>query len=276
MTDFCPSSGITPHFITTYRWDNEQLQSHQTQDLIAKEEPLQIRIEGQPFATLMRTPGHDADLITGFLITEKIISSPKDILELSFCPSLTNPDTQSVADILLTHPDKLPKPQNRLTSTSSCGICGKEMIETHLTHTHPTLPLPHISPQHLTTLPDLMRKQQGDFTKTGAIHACAYFDEKHQLIALREDVGRHNALDKLIGHLHTTLNPYPTHLMGILLLSGRVSFEMMQKAHLAGFTTIAAISAPTSLAIDFARQANMRLIGFLRPPTWNLYHDPSH
>jgi FdhD protein len=239
-------------------------------DEVATEEPLQIRVEGQSVAVVMRTPGHDRELAAGFALTEGIIRKSADLFEITSCLA-TEPATGNVVEISLTNPGSFDatKLSRHVFSSSSCGICGRATIEAAMQQFAPIVQAPRIDPAVLLRLPEQLRGAQETFERTGGLHACALFALDCRLLLLREDVGRHNALDKLIGHEllagHLSLGDC------ILLLSGRVSFEMTQKALAAGIATIAAISAPTSLAVEFAQANNQTLIGFLRGETMNVY-----
>ncbi len=239
-------------------------------DEAAVEEPLEIRIEGQSIAVVMRTPGHDRELAAGFVLTEGIVRASADIFEISSC--LTTDETAGNGiDITLADPGKLDlaKLSRHVFSSSSCGICGKATIAAAMQQFPPIAVGPTLDPRVLLQLPRKFAAAQETFQRTGGLHACALFDASGDLLLLREDVGRHNALDKLIGH-QLLAKQLPLGKQ-ILLLSGRVSFEMTQKALAAGIAVIAAISAPTSLAIEFARANQQTLIGFLRGETMNVY-----
>ncbi len=239
------------------------------QDDIAVEEPLEIRVEGRSVAVVMRTPGHDHELAAGFLVSEGVVTNARDILEISQCPHTGNMKG-NVVDVLLGRAvvnwDSLTR---HVFSASSCGLCGKTSLDSVLQRFPPVTSHCTVSAHLIRSLPQKLRAAQDTFDKTGGLHACAIFDLSGHLIALREDVGRHNALDKILGFgLRQGLLPWSQH---VLLLSGRVSFEMMQKALAAGVPIVAAISAPTSLAVDFARDSGQTLIGFLRGETMNVY-----
>ncbi len=239
-------------------------------DEVATEEPLEIRIEGQSVAVVMRTPGHDRELAAGFVLTEGIVREGADIFEITSC--LTKGESAGNGiDITLADPARfdLTKLSRHVFSSSSCGICGKATIESAMQQFAPIKAAPSLDAKLLLQLPEKLAAAQKTFQRTGGLHACALFDANGELILLREDVGRHNALDKLIGH-QLLAKELP---LGncILLLSGRVSFEMTQKALAAGIGVVAAISAPTSLAIEFARANHQTLIGFLRGDTMNVY-----
>jgi FdhD protein len=243
--------------------------AREVQDFVATEEPLELRVEGRSVAVVMRTPGYDRELAAGFLVSEGIIKSAHDVLEISQCPQTTE-STGNVVDVLLggvvVNWENLTR---HVFSASSCGLCGKTSLDSVFVKFPPVTESWKAPPSLLWSLPQKLREAQSAFDRTGGLHACAIFDRQGQLIALREDVGRHNALDKVLGHgLLNQLLPWNQH---ILLLSGRVSFEMMQKALAAGVAIVAAISAPTSLAVDFAKESGQTLVGFLRDGTMNVY-----
>lgn len=244
------------------------------EDLTAREEPLEIRVEGRSVAVVMRTPGHDEELVAGFLVSEGIVKQARDILEISQCPSVGNIHG-NVVDVLLggavVNWDSLTR---HVFSASSCGICGKTSIDSVFQNFPPLLGDPdfRVHPDIIASLPAKLRAAQATFSQTGGLHASAIFDAQGQMLVLREDVGRHNALDKVLGHgLKAGHLPYSQH---ILLVSGRVSFELMQKALAAGVPIVAAISAPSSLAVEFAQTSGQTLIGFLRGQTMNVYTHP--
>lgn len=240
-------------------------------DLVAREEPLEIRVEGSPVALVMRTPGHDEELTAGFLLTEGIITSASDIFEISACPSQQDATEANAIDVILTDRSKFdPKKLTRhVFTSSSCGICGKATLDSVFTDFPKIENAPPIDPTLIQSLPDKLRAAQETFEKTGGLHASGLFTNEGELLALREDVGRHNALDKILGYaIQNNLLPLSNH---ILLLSGRVSFELMQKSLAGGIPTIAAVSAPSSLAVDFAKESGQTLIGFLRGERMNVY-----
>ena len=241
-------------------------------DLVTREEPLEIRVQGRNVAVVMRTPGHDRELAAGFLLSEGVVRRTDQILDIIKCPG-TGRSKGNIVDVLVGDAevdwDSLTR---HVFSASSCGLCGKTSIDSVFQRFPPVTVEVITTPELLWSLADKVRAAQATFTKTGGLHACAIFDLEGNLVALREDVGRHNALDKILGYalLHDLL-PFDQH---ILFLSGRVSFEMMQKALAAGVPIIAAISAPSSLAVQFAAESNQTLVGFLRDPKLNIYtHD---
>lgn len=239
-------------------------------DEVAAEEPLEIRVEGQSIAVVMRTPGYDRELAAGFALTEGIVRQASDIFEITTC--LTKAESAGNAvEIVLADPAKFDAERlsRHVFSSSSCGICGKATIAAAIQQFPPIGAAGAVRAELLLGMPGKFRAAQETFQRTGGLHACALFDSSGNLLLLREDIGRHNALDKLIGHeLLAQRLPLGEN---VLLLSGRVSFEMTQKALAAGIAIIAAISAPTSLAVEFAQANNQTLVGFLRGETMNVY-----
>jgi FdhD protein len=238
-------------------------------DAVATEEPLEIRVEGRSIAVVMRTPGHDEELAAGFLLTEGVVHGASDLFEISVCPS-TSQGGGNVVDVLLAgvkvNWDSLTR---HVFASSSCGICGKTSMDA-VFQSFPKVESPwKVSSNVLLSLPDKLRAAQSAFEKTGGLHASALFDLEGKLLVLREDVGRHNALDKVLGFaLRQNMLPLSQHL---LMVSGRVSFEIMQKALAGGIGLVAAISAPSSLAVDFARESGQTLAGFMRDDRLNVY-----
>ena len=240
-------------------------------DEVAIEEPLEIRIGQDPLVVTMRTPGNDEELAAGFLLSEGIVKTRTDLREITRCTlpaSLGN-----VLNIALAATAKFtPAAAHRFgTISTSCGLCGKTSIE-FIRQQFPPIdgatPI-RIEAAKLLELPGRLRSAQGNFARTGGIHAAGIFDLAGNLVAVREDIGRHNAVDKVIGRAFLDgLLPLSRHL---LLVSGRSSLEIVQKALAAGIPIVAAVSAPSSLAVNFARESGQTLIGFLRPPTFNIY-----
>lgn len=260
--------------------------SFETQDPVVIEEPLEIILEygptgarsQQPISVTMRTPGQDAELAIGFLFTEGILSGKTALAESpggqeNHSGQESHRGTANTIHIPLSPavtPD-LKKLQRHFYTSSSCGVCGKTSIESLYTIHPPKPPAtgPHIDAELLYHLPESLRKSQDLFDSTGGLHAAGLFDQQGNLQALREDVGRHNALDKLIGYaLLQDLLPLDKH---ILLLSGRACFELIQKAAMAGITIIAAVGPPSSLAVQLARDGGITLVGFLREQRFNIY-----
>ena len=247
-------------------------------DALATEEPMEIRLVSgearQTVAVTMRTPGADFELAAGFLYGEGIVSSPEDILKISYCidPDIGAEQQYNIVNVELRGGrDYDLKPLERhFYTTSACGVCGKASLEQLELRGCPVIPSgPELTPQKIYALPDKLREAQGLFEATGGLHAAALFDSEGELVALREDVGRHNATDKLVGWaLLEGRLPLSDH---IVMVSGRSSFEILQKCPTAGVPVVCAISAPSSLAVDVARQFGMTLIGFLRGNRFNVY-----
>jgi FdhD protein len=242
-------------------------------DDLAAEEPLEIRVRKQALAVTMRTPGQDIDLAMGFLLTEGIIAAADDVVTAQLCAGADTPNTYNVVDIVL-GPDVPPPvtdPSRNFYTTSSCGVCGKASIDAVRTRSRFEVaddPLT-VPARMLAQLPDRLRVAQRTFDRTGGLHAAGLFTAGGELLVLREDVGRHNAVDKVIGWaLREGRLPLTRH---ILLVSGRASFELTQKAWMAGLPLLAAVSAPSTLAAELADEAGMTLVGFLRGPSMNVY-----
>jgi FdhD protein len=253
--------GIGPGQIIRRKQDGTLEYRH---DELTIEDPLEIRIAGQTIATTMRTPGHDEELAAGFLLSEAIISASDDIVEISRDRSAVNVQLRAGMK------PKLNSAQRFGTISSSCGVCGKESIDA-IRQSFPPIQatLLRINIETILSLPEKMRGNQSDFARTGGIHAAGIFNSDGEPLIVREDIGRHNAVDKVIGRglLNRSL-PLHHH---ILLVSGRASFEILQKALAAGIPIVASVSAPSSLAMEFARVNNQTLISFLRPPSFNIY-----
>jgi FdhD protein len=228
----------------------------------------------KPLSITMRTPGNDINLAVGFLFSEGIIKSQQD---LEYIKPGNDPNGNAIIAKLQPHVSvDLVKLERHFYTTSSCGVCGKTSMEAVEQQCNIELPKTQwkIEPRILYSLPDILRAEQSNFEKTGGIHGCALFDLGGKLIHISEDVGRHNALDKLIGHFVLSTPNAADHIPlcnHILLLSGRISFELVQKAAMAGIRMIAAVGAPSSLAIDLAEDMGITLIGFLRGDRCNIY-----
>ncbi|HEY0754233.1 MAG TPA: formate dehydrogenase accessory sulfurtransferase FdhD [Ktedonobacteraceae bacterium] len=247
------------------------------EESVTVEEPLEIRLGGRSLAIIMRTPGHDIELAPGFLLSEGLIQLPEDVLQVRAACDAEGLPLPNVVEVLLREPLMteivISTAQRRFTVASSCGLCGKDSIADILCSAAPvTEDHFQLAASSLYELPERLRQAQAVFTHTGGLHAAGLFDARGNLCLLREDVGRHNAVDKLLGHgiLQHTL-PYANYL---LLVSGRTSFEIIQKALRARIPCIAAISAPSSLAVEMAEQSGITLIGFLRTRTMNVYTHP--
>jgi FdhD protein len=244
------------------------------QDLLAVEEPLEIRINERPISITMRTPGHDFELVAGFLFTEGIIPGPDAIERIRFTTdhehsrsagNSVSVDLKSGVEV------DFGRLGRHFYTSSSCGVCGKASLEALAAQGCPVLPRngPYFRAALIPELPGRLRREQAVFDRTGGLHAAALFDSNGELRSLREDVGRHNAVDKLIGAEmlagRTPLNDR------LVMVSGRASFELMQKALMAGIPVLAAVGAPSSLAVEVAQRYNMTLLGFIRDGRFNVY-----
>jgi FdhD protein len=255
--------------ISITRWDGGM--AREAIDEVVDEEPLEIRVKDRAISVTMRTPGHDAELAAGFLLTEGIIARPEDVVSIRHC--VRNRE-RNVINVTLNGAVAVDFQQltRHVFASSSCGLCGKATIASIHRRFPPVQSDLAIDAAVLSTLPELMRSAQFTFDRTGGLHAAALFDASGRLILLREDVGRHNAVDKLVGHcLLAGLAPLDEK---VLVVSGRTSFEILQKALAARVPIIAAVSAPSSLAVEFAEKAGQTLIGFLREGRMNVYSHP--
>lgn len=242
--------------------------SRPRRDVLAVEEPLELRIGGEPFVVTMRTPGHDVELAMGLLFSEGIISRAEDVQEAMHCASDGALNTYNVLSLTLRVPAPAPR---RFTTTSACGVCGKDSIEAVRTASafspaEDDAPLPL---DVFIQLPEALAEHQRLFSRTGGTHAAGLFTPDGELLVCREDVGRHNAVDKVIGWaLHSGRIPLER---TTLQVSGRASFELVQKAAMAGIPVFGAVSAPSSLAVQMAQEAGITLAGFMRGDTMNVY-----
>jgi FdhD protein len=250
-------------------------------DSLAAEEPLEIRINGTALTVSMRTPGHDFDLVAGFLVAEGLVARLDQLTAMRYCAGATDSadggedgggNTYNVIDASLRNRAAAPATLHRnLLTSSACGICGRETIEAIRTRVPYDLTADglRVAPDTLYGLPDQLRAAQAVFEATGGLHAAGLFTADGRLLCLREDVGRHNAVDKVIGWaLREDLLPLRGH---VLMVSGRASFELTQKAAMAGIPLLAAVSAPSSLAVDLAGELGLTLVGFLRDRSANVY-----
>lgn len=250
-----------------------------TMDTLAVEEPLEIRVGGTSLAITMRTPGHDFDLAAGFLVSEAVISTGDEFFAARYCAGATAEglNTYNVLDVTLAPGVPAPDPslERAFYTTSSCGLCGKASIDAvRTTSQHDVRHDPLVvDPALLATFPDRLREGQDVFEKTGGLHAAALFDGRTgELLVLREDVGRHNAVDKVVGW---AVKEARLPLGGtVLMVSGRASFELTQKASMAGIPVLAAVSAPSSLAVDLATELGVTIVGFLRGRSMVVYSRP--
>ncbi|GAC1649176.1 MAG: formate dehydrogenase accessory sulfurtransferase FdhD [Ktedonobacteraceae bacterium] len=262
--------------VTRWQWNEQQSRT----DQLTVEEPFELRISRRSLAVIMRTPGHDRELAMGFLLTEGIINHADDVLTLEEDLDVDGLPLANVLNITLRRERQQDPTQTQPVAferhfavSASCGLCGKNSIADLMTTTPALEPdTLRFSSTVLYELASRLRTEQAVFQHTGGLHAAGIFDEQGTLLLLREDVGRHNAVDKLIGHslLHDTY-PYKNR---ILMVSGRTSFEILQKALLAHIPCVAAISAPSSLAVELAERSGITLIGFLRDSSMNVYTHP--
>ncbi|WP_026120432.1 formate dehydrogenase accessory sulfurtransferase FdhD [Nocardiopsis potens] len=244
-------------------------------DTLVVEEPMEIRFGGTPLTVTMRTPGHDFDLAAGFLAGEGAVAAARDITAIRYCLGTAEDgsNTYNVVDVAAA--PHVPPPaaslERNFYTTSSCGLCGKSSIDAVHTAIRWEVaddPL-RLTPEELSALPDRLRAAQRVFDRTGGLHAAGLFDAGGELLCLREDVGRHNAVDKLVGWaLREDRLPLRR---TVLMVSGRASFELVQKALMAGIPALAAVSAPSSLAVELARAHGLTLVGFLRGTSMNVY-----
>ncbi|MER7775727.1 formate dehydrogenase accessory sulfurtransferase FdhD [Streptomyces sp. NPDC096191] len=245
-------------------------------DTLVAEEPLEIRLNGKPLAITMRTPGDDFALAAGFLVSEGVLAERGDLQNIVYCAGATvdGSNTYNVVDVRTSPGVSIPDItlERNVYTTSSCGLCGKASLDAvRTTARWPIADAPPVlvTPELLADLPDRLRASQRVFDRTGGLHAAALFTEDGELVDVREDVGRHNAVDKLVGRaLQNGDLPLSR---SVLLVSGRASFELAQKAVMAGIPVLAAVSAPSSLAVDLAAETGLTLVGFLRGSSMNVY-----
>lgn len=248
-------------------------------DRAATEEPLEVRLHNRPFAVIMRTPGSDRELAAGFLLAEGVIGHADDLGTIEYCTDPGADHPENVINVSLTHASaeavkRLLESRRNVTTNSSCGMCGRLTIDSLRTNA-PALTLTWTTPipaSSVVDIPDRLRQAQTVFDETGGLHAAGLFTRAGTLETIAEDVGRHNAVDKVVGRMliqeRLPLSDY------LLFVSGRTSFEIVQKAFLAGIPMVASVSAPSSLAIDLAEDCGITLIGFLRGINFNIYAHP--
>jgi len=252
-------------------------QAASERDQVAVEEPMEVRVNGASFAVIMRTPGADRDLAAGFLLAEDVVRGVDEIGTIEYCQDVTDEGRDNTINVTVTGGavDRLTErlgERRQVMMTSSCGLCGRRTIESLQAHATAVNGDWTVNGDVIAALPDRLRASQSVFDSTGGLHAAGLFDRAGLLQLSAEDVGRHNAVDKIAGRtLLAGLHPLDT---SILLVSGRTSFELVQKALLAGIPLIAAVSAPSSLAIELAESANITLCGFVRGPRFNIYTHP--
>jgi FdhD protein len=247
-------------------------QTEPARDRVAHEEPLEIQLAGASLAVVMRTPGHDLELVTGFLLTERAVDSLAEVESVRHCTEARTPEAEdNVVRVTLrpgVRPD-LERLRRNLFASSSCGVCGKATLENALATAAPLDDATRLPASLLLALPERLRSAQRVFEETGGLHAAGLFDADGRLLVAREDVGRHNAVDKVIGWAARAGRlPLSGH---VLLVSGRASFEIVQKALAARVPIVAAVSAPSSLAVSLAEVAGIALVGFLRGTGFNVY-----
>lgn len=244
----------------------------EAQDRAVAEEPLEIRLHKRPFATIMRTPGADRELAAGFLLAERVLQSSDDLGGIELCR-----DVENVVDVILVGPsaeglDRLIADRRNVTASAACGVCGRLSIDTLAADLPRVQGALTIGASTLAGLPERLRAGQPLFAATGGLHAAALFQSDGTLRTSAEDVGRHNAVDKIVGRM-VMQDALPLSDV-VLLVSGRTSFEIIQKAWCAGIPVVAAVSAPSSLAIALARDAGITLVGFVRDGNFNIYTHP--
>lgn len=238
------------------------------EDEVAREEPLEIRVRGRAVSVTMRTPGHDDELALGFLLSEGLIHHRDDVLRVEPCDRNEDGNLLNI-QLAPTVPVDFDRLTRHVFASSSCGLCGKATVDAVRQQFSKVAGSATITADTLLSLPAKMRQAQETFSRTGGLHAAALFTTTGELVVLREDVGRHNAVDKVLGHaLLQGQIPASNH---VLLVSGRTSFEILQKALAGGVSIVAAVSAPSSLAVQFAAESGQTLIGFLRDGRMNLY-----
>jgi FdhD protein len=244
------------------------------EDLVAVEEPLEVRLHGSPFAVIMRTPGADRELAAGFLLGEGVIASPDDLGAVEHCRHPSQPDRHNVVDVFLTAAaragvERHLAERRNVSTTSSCGLCGRVTIESLERRLVPLAVEWAVAAADVARLPEWLRARQRLFDETGGLHAAGLFHAGGECLAFAEDVGRHNAVDKVVGRmLMDDRLPAGT---AVLAVSGRSSYEIVQKAWSAGVPVACAVSAPSSLAIDLAQAAGITLIGFARDGRFTVY-----
>ena len=246
-------------------------------DIVAVEEPLELRLHDKPFVVIMRTPGSDRELAAGFLLSEGLIVSADELGAVEHCRHPDHADAHNVVNVFLLGsaaaelPARLAERRNVLAN-SSCGVCGRLTIDTLRTRASPLRETLTLTPERVLSMPAQLRVRQPLFDETGALHAAAVFSANGECLAIAEDVGRHNAVDKVVGQLLLEERlPLSNHALAV---SGRTSFEIVQKAWLAGIELVCAVSAPSSLAIELSAEAGITLVGFARDNGFNIYSHP--
>jgi FdhD protein len=246
-------------------------------DRAATEEPLEVRLHNRPFAVIMRTPGADRELAAGFLLAERVIAGADDLGAIAHCTDAAADHPENVVNVTLADGsaaalDRLLAGRRQVTTNSSCGMCGRRTIESLTTDVAPLAAAWRVPASLIASLPEQLRARQAVFDETGGLHAAGLFARDGRLVDVAEDVGRHNAVDKIVGRmLMREALPLSDHL---LCVNGRTSFEIVQKAVIAGIPIVAAVSAPSTLAVDLARECGVTLVGFIRGDRFNIYAHP--
>jgi FdhD protein len=268
-----PHQGKKQLQITPLRWSRGG--AAPAPDAVAVEEPLEIRLGGRRFTITMRTPGDDEELAAGFLHAEGFINSRAELGEIRRLRDAKGAPEPNALDIVLNVPaeglrDRLSR---NFTINSSCGICGRTSIESLTRRIAPIASEMRVHAETILAIAPKLRAAQQVFEATGGLHAAARFDRTGELLAIREDIGRHNAVDKIVGH--ALMNDQLPLVDSVMMVSGRLSFEIVQKAAAAGAPILAAVSAPSSLAVELAEEVGLTLIGFLREGGFNIYTHPA-
>jgi FdhD protein len=246
-------------------------------DLAATEEPLELRLHGHPFAVIMRTPGADRELAAGFLLAERVITGADGLGTIAHCTDPAADHPENVVDVTLANGSaeaiaRLLAGRRQVTTNSACGMCGRRTIESLAADAAPIGAAWTVTASTIVALPARLRARQAVFDETGGLHAAGLFSRDGGFVDVAEDVGRHNAVDKIVGRmLMRDVLPLSDHL---LCVSGRTSFEIVQKAIFAGIPIVAAVSAPSSLAIELAQEYGVTLVGFIRGDGFNIYAHP--
>lgn len=248
--------------------------SEHASDFAAAEEPMEVRLDGRPFAVIMRTPGADVDLVAGFLLSEGVVRSADELGTITYCRDATSDGRDNtidarVAGAAVSRLADVLAERRQVVTTASCGMCGRRQIDSLRTLAPPLDVKGSVSGEVIRSLPDRLRARQGAFDETGGLHAAALFTFEGDVELSAEDVGRHNAVDKVIGRM--LLREQLPLDRTILFVSGRTSFEIVQKAVLAGIPVVGSVSAPSSLAIDLAAEMGVTLLGFVREGRFNIY-----
>jgi FdhD protein len=246
----------------------DEQRAQRLDDDVVIEEPLEIRVNGESLTVTMRTPGDDFDLAIGLLWTEGVIASREEIGTIAYCADEEQPELKNIVNVVLVNTERKIESSRRFWSNSSCGLCGKATLEAIHQVCRPITATLKVSRDLIYSLPSQLREAQANFDRTGGIHAVGLFDRQGRLLILREDIGRHNAVDKVLG---AALTGGVALSESMMMVSGRLGFEIAQKAIVAGVPIVASISAASSLAVELATEFGMTAIGFLRGRSMNVY-----